>query len=117
MKTMIKIILLITLMSNVAFAENATYLNKGDQAPFEGILLKQERAEKAMKAEKKVIVLEDLRVTQEELINHYKEVAKQERKQRVKQEFSNSIKNIGYFLVGTLITAFAFKTVEVTKDF
>lgn len=117
MKTMIRTILLITLMSNVAFSKEATYLNKGDAAPFDGILLTEQRAEKAMKAEKKVLALEDLRITQDELISHYKEVAKQERKQRIKQEFSNSLKNIGYFLVGTLITAFAFKTVEVTKDF
>ena len=117
MKTMIRMILLITLMSNVAFSKEATYLNKDDIAPFDGILLTEERAEKAMKAEKKVIVLEDLRITQEELIKHYKEVAQEERDERVKQEFSNSVKNIGYFLVGTLITAFAFKTVEVTKGF
>lgn len=114
MKILVSTILMIILTTS-SFAQS-TIVKQGDPAPYDGVLLTPERAEKAVKAEKKVIVLSDLRLTQDQLIDHYKDVADQERKQRLKNEFDNGLKNMGYFILGTLLTAFAFKTVETVRD-
>lgn len=116
MKNLILIPLLIILtMANVT-AQDALFVDKGEAAPFSGILLTKERAEKAIKAEKKVIVLEDLRLTEKQLKEHYKDVAKKERSKRLRSELSNNIKNIGYFVLGTIVAAFSFKVVQKVGD-
>jgi len=104
-----KIILILILLSNSAFAQNATTLNKGDTAPFSGILLTKERAEEAMKAEKSNIVLKDLRIAQEELTEYYRQDARIQRRKLSEAQFSGFMSNTLYFVVGVLVTGFAFK--------
>lgn len=116
MKNLIMILLLTTLTVNSAISQDALFVDKGEPAPFSGILLTKERAEKAIKAEKKVIVLEDLRLTEKQLKEHYKDLAEKERNHRVKSELYNNVKNIGYFALGTILAAFAFKTVQKIGD-
>lgn len=115
MKKCLMMMLLITLISNTCFAQ-ATKLNKGEAAPFTGILMTKERAEQAAKAEKKVITLEDLRITQEALIEYHREDAMKQRQEVSKAEFRGNMKAIGYFILGTLITSFAFKVAQKTGD-
>lgn len=116
MKNLILILLSITLTTNSSIAQDALFVDKGEVAPFSGILLTKERAEKAIKAEKKVVVLEDLRLTEKQLKEHYKSVAKEERKQRLRSELNNNIKNIGYFALGTILAAFSFRVVQKVGD-
>ncbi len=106
MKTLILIMLL---LSNTVFAQNSTVLNEGDIAPYKGVLLTPERAEKAVKAEKANIVLKDLRVAHMELIRYHKDDAKLSRKRLSEAEFDSNLKSIGMFVLGVVLTGFAFK--------
>lgn len=105
MKTYILMILF--LMSN-CFAKS-TILNKGDVAPYTGILLTKERAEKAMKAEKAEAVLRDLKVTHESLIKFHKEDAQRQRERLSEARFKSNVYNIGYFVLGVVLASYAFK--------
>lgn len=104
-----KILILILLLTNVAFAQNASTLNKGDTAPFSGILVKKERLETLVKAEKSNIVLRDLRVTQDELIEYHKDTARLYRKRLAEAQWSGFWANTGYFVLGIVLTSVAFK--------
>lgn len=104
-----KIILILIFLTNSAFAQNATTLNKGDTAPFSGVLLTKERAEKAMKAEKSNIVLKDLRIAQEELTEYHRQDARIQRRKLSEAKFNGFMSNTLYFVVGVLVTGFAFK--------
>lgn len=108
-------ILLITLTTS-AFAQNAVTLEKGDITPFRGVLLTHERAEKAVKAEKSNIVLKDLRIAQDELIEYHKQDAKTQRKKLSEAKFDSFLANMGYFVVGVLVTGFAFKVNQKIGD-
>lgn len=100
--------LLITLISK-SFAQNAASIKQGEVAPFTGVLLTEERADKAMKAEKKVIKLEDLRIAQEELINYHEEQSKTYRRKLVEAKFESFGYVVGAFVIGVLVTGFAAK--------
>ena len=108
MKKIAILILLIILTTN-SFAQEAALLQKNDPAPFSGILLKKERAEKAMKAEKKIIVLEDLRLSEKTLTEYYKKDAERQRSRLSEAKFKSNIYNIGYFVLGVFVTSYAFK--------
>lgn len=109
MKKLLSILILNVLIFNTAFAQNATTLNKGDIAPFSGILLTKERAEKAVKAEKANIVLKDLRIAQEELTEYHRQDARTQRRKLSEAKFGSFLNVVGAFVVGVLVTGFAFK--------
>ena len=109
MKNTVLLILLTILISNSVFAQNATALNKGDTAPFKGILLTEERAEKAVKAERSNIVLKDLRIAQDELIDYHKKDAKKQREKLSDAKFDSFMNTLGAFLLGTIMASVAFK--------
>ena len=113
MKTLILIMLL---LSNTVFAQSSTILNRGDIAPYKGILLTHERAEKATKAEKANIVLKDLRIAHMELIRYHKDDAKLSRKRLSEAEFDSNLKSIGMFVLGVVLTGFAFKVNQKIGD-
>lgn len=108
MRSMILILLSTTLISS-SFAQNAVKLEKGQSAPFEGVLLTKERAEKAVKAEKKNIVLSDLRIAQDELIEFHKTDARRQRRKLSQAKFESHIYNAAYFIFGALAASYAFK--------
>ena len=101
-------IMLITSINN-SFAQNAVTLNKGDTAPFKGALVAPERLDKLVKAEKSNIVLKDLRITQDEIIEYHKDQSRRYRKRLSEAKFDSFISNTGYFLLGVVLTGFAFK--------
>ncbi len=105
---MLKVLVIVSFLLNNSFAQS-TILNKGDTAPYTGVLLTKERAEKAMKAEKAKIVLEDLRFTQERLIKYHKDDASLQRKKLSQEKFKSNIYNIGYFVLGVVLASYAFK--------
>lgn len=107
MKKLILMMSMITLISS-SFAQSII-VKKGDTVPYDGILLTKERAEKAMKAEKAKIVLEDLKFTQEKLIKYHKDDAALQRKRLSKEQFKSNIYNVGYFVLGVVLASYAFK--------
>lgn len=105
-KFLLMILLIISTISN---AQEAVFLKKDQVVPFDGILMTKERAEVAMKAEKSNIVLKDLSLSQESLINYYKKDSEFQREELSKAKFKSHIYNIGYFILGVVITSYAFK--------
>ena len=116
MRSLVLTILWIILTINSTFAQNAVKLNKGDITPFEGILLTTERAEQAMKAEKKVLVLEDLKMTHMELIDFHKTDARVQRRKLSEAQFNSFWVSTGYFALGVILTGFAFKVNQKIGD-
>lgn len=108
MKILILILTSITLITS-SFAKNATTVTKGEKSPFTGVLLKEKVFNDLVKSDKKVLKLEDLRITQDQLIKYHKEEASMYRKELTKEKIGNSFTNIGYFVLGVLVTSFAFK--------
>jgi hypothetical protein len=111
-----ELIVIIILISNSAFAQNAVTLNKGDITPFSGILVKSERLDKLVKAEQSNVVLSDLRISQDELIDFHKQDARTQRNKLSKAEFKGFLANTGYFVLGVIITGFAFKVNQKIGD-
>lgn len=108
---MIKFILIFLLSFNT-YAQNAVTIKKGDKAPFSGILVTEEKAIELDKAHRKVLVLEDLRIHDKELAEHYKTVAKDTQKKLNKAKFEAYTTGIIGFGLGILISCFAFKVVQ-----
>jgi hypothetical protein len=108
MKIIVLLILSITLIKS-SYANDAILVKKDEVVPFDGILLTKERAEDAMKAEKKVIVLQDLQLTQKQLIEYYKKDAQLQRDKLSQAKFKDSMYNTGYFVLGVFLASFAFK--------
>lgn len=110
-----KIVLMMFLITSITSSFAGT-LQKGEAAPFTGILLTKERAEKAMKAEKSNIVLRDLGIAQEELTEYHRVAARTARTELSKAQFSGFWANTGYFALGVILTGFAFKVNQKIGD-
>ncbi len=104
-----KTILLILLLINSAFAQNAVKLNKGDITPFGGVLLTEEKVIELDKAQRSNLVLKDLRITQDTLIEFHKQDARVQRRKLSEAKFKSFWVSTGYFMIGVLVTGFAFK--------
>lgn len=109
-------LLILIFVGSSAFAQSARYIKQGDKAPWDGILLTEERAAKAMKAEKKVPILQETLLLQEDLVKFYKEDRDKYRNQLTKDRFGSNIKNIGYFVLGAVITSLTFKLNQKVGD-
>jgi len=110
MKKMISILLLITSISSQA--NDAIKLNKGDKAPFTGALVKEERLNKLVKAEKKVLILNDISATKDDLIELYKKDANNQRLKLSAAKFDSNLKSIGMFVLGVVITGYTMRAIE-----
>jgi len=106
---MLKNILILLLISNSVFAQNAVPLNQDDPAPFTGVLVTSGKLVELDKAARKSIVLKDLSLTQEELIKYHKASAKDYRERLSDAKFDSFISNTGYLILGVLLASFAFK--------
>ena len=103
-----KIILILTLLINTAFAQSIT-IQKGETAPFSGHLITKDIAEEAAKNKLKVIELKDLQVSQEALTDFHKDNAKEARKELTKTQIDTFLYVTGAFVLGVLVTGFAAK--------
>ena len=108
-------ILLITLTSN-ALASDAVGVKKGEEVPFDGILLTYERAAEATKNERKLQVLKDLRVADKELVDYHIENSRQARLQLREIQIKSYLGVVGAFLVGAVVTSIAFKVNQKIGD-
>jgi len=97
-------ILILILLTNSAFAQNAVKLKKGDLSPFSGILVTEEKIIELDKAKRSNIVLKDLRIAQDELVEYHKQDARVQRRKLSEAKFSGFLANLGYFMAGVLIT-------------
>lgn len=111
MKNVCLLITLLLILMTDSFAQ-ATKLNEGEVAPFSGILMTKERAEKAAKAEKRELVLRDLGVIKDELIKYHKKDAQTQRDRLREAKFDSFISNTGYFLLGCVLTSISFKIAQ-----
>jgi len=115
---MIKFILLFVFTFNV-FAQNTVLLNKGESAPFDGVLsdsdqmkiYRQSNEEKKL-LQDKVLTLKDLNATIQERSDVYKAEGDYYRSQLRTQEFRGFWANVGYFALGVLATSLAIKASE-----
>lgn len=111
-----KTLLILILLVNTAFAQNSTYLKSGETAPFDGHLVKSERLEQLIKSDKQKPLLEAKFEAQNELIDYHKGNAKEARSKLLETELKGNLKLIGGFLLGVVITGFAFKVnKEITR--
>jgi len=115
MKNVVAIILTL-LLTTSAFAQNSVILDKGEAAPFSGILLTEDRAEKAVKAEKTVITLKALGVAQDALIDYHEQDATLTRRKLSEAKFNSYLNVLGAFVVGVLVTSLAFKATQKIGD-
>lgn len=115
--------LLVFLLSiQVSFAQQMVILDKGQEAPFKGILndskqmkvFRQANEEKKL-LDKKVQGLELLKVRQEELIKIHSDEAKHARTQYRREQVSNTWNRVLWFSLGILVTGVAFKVANETK--
>jgi len=113
---MLKILLIATLLSNSAFAQTSVTLKTGQLAPFDGHLIKTERVVELIKAEKKSIVLSDLRIHQDELIEYHRQDARVQRRKLSEAKFGSFLTNTGYFVLGAVLTALTFKLNQKVGD-
>lgn len=104
-----KILISLLIISNLSFAQNAVILNKGEAAPFKGALVKEETLDSLVKSDKKVIKLEQLRLTQEQMTNYYKKEAEMSREQAHIERTRSDLKSIGSFILGCVLTGLAAK--------
>ncbi len=112
-----KILLVIMLITSInSHSQNAVLIEEGEPAQFTGTLIKNERLDKLVKAEKSNIVLKDLRLSQEELIKYHKEDAKLQRRKLSEAKFDSWISNAGFFALGVILTGFAFKVNQKIGD-
>lgn len=109
-------LLMLLLITNLTFAQNSAIVKKGDTVPFSGILLTEERAEEAVKAEKKVVTLEQLAEAQKALTEFHKEEAVVARKRLSEAKWDGFLSNTMYFALGVIITGFAFKVNQKIGD-
>lgn len=111
-----KLIILVILITNLTFAQNSAIVKKGDTVPFSGILLTEERAEEAVKAEKKVVTLEQLAEAQKALTEFHKDEASVARRRLSEAKWDGFWSNTVYFVLGVVITGFAFKVNQKIGD-
>lgn len=113
---MIKLILLLSLISNLAFAQNAMHLNKNDPAPFEGNLLTLETTKQLYNdsLEKNSLQKQlDLTNSNVNLLQQDKNLLLDQNSKLLKanqdQKSLNDLEKVGCVILGIAITALAVK--------
>lgn len=99
---------LLTITAMVAFleyanAEVATKLIKGQRAPFTGVLITEDKVIDLYKKEQKNIVLEDLKIDQEQLIDKYKVHTKDLEKKLDNSKSNVFWSRVGFFILGAIV--------------
>ena len=103
-------LILIFLISFNCFSQNAIKIKKGEKASFSGALVKEETLDRLIKSDKKVLVLEQLRLIDEQKVDIYKDRLLNTEKELSKSNRRKFWSNIGYFTLGVIITGLAAKT-------
>lgn len=104
-------------------AQNLTPLNKGDVAPYTGILADKEQMKKFRQInedkktlENKFVLQQDLLEVKDQRINFYKKKAEEAYKEVQAKEGSLFLTKTGYFILGVAATSLAaYAAIQVTK--
>lgn len=114
-KTIVWIITSITL-TTTSFSQDVVKLNKGDQAPFTGALMSESKTNELRKNDeqrkllvKENLTLKDLRLLDAEKLDIYKNRLNTTEKELNKASTRRFFSNIGYFVLGVVITGVAAK--------
>lgn len=110
------LMMLLIVSINDTFAQNAVRLDKGEPAPFVGVLVTSEKLVELDKAQRKSIVLSDLRLHQQDIIEYHKDDARLQRKRLSEAKYDSWLGNVGYFLLGTILTGVAFTVADKFRD-
>lgn len=106
------LVLTISVIISINSYSQSVILEEGQTAPYKGILLTPERAEKAMKAERRELVLRDLGVAKDDLIKYHRKDAETQRKRLREAKFNSFFTNTGYFILGCILTSLSFKIAQ-----
>lgn len=106
LKKMWIILILTTSFSN---AQTSTLLTKGTPAPFSGTLIRNERVNELVKAEKRNILLEELSIKQDQRVEIYRTEASRLETQLARAQFKSFWTNVGFFALGVVVTGVAAK--------
>lgn len=107
LKSLLVLLLIIPTLSMSTVAQK---IDKGQPAPFNGVIITEEKAVELYKAEKKVIVLEDLRLTEKELSEVYLKKTKD-----LSLKLNRSESELFWYKVGIGVLVGAFVYRGVTK--
>lgn len=113
---MIKFILILTLISNLAFAQNAVHLNKNDPAPFEGDLLTLDTTKQLYNDSLEKTSLQkqlDLTNSNNTLLQQDKTLLLNQNSQLISaaqsEKTMSDLEKAGFFLLGVIVTGLAVK--------
>lgn len=113
---MVRLILILTLISNIAFAQNAQFLNQGDKAPFSGDLLTLDQTKSLYNDSLEKSSLQkqlDLTNQNNTLLEQEKTILLDQNNKLINAAQSektiSTIEKGAWFLVGILVTALAVK--------
>ena len=110
---MLMILLMISIKSSYA---QATKLDKGNPAPFKGVLITEDKLVEYDKAERLNIALKDLNNLHDLRHDQYKKDLREAKSELNKAVFKGYVGTIGGFVLGVLITGVAAKAaIEATK--
>lgn len=112
----LKILIIIVLLTNSAFAQNAVKLNAGETAEFSGILVNEDKMKELIKSDKLVPLLETKLDLQKDLVTFHHEDAMLQRKKLSEAKFGAFWTNTGYFILGAVLTAVTFKINDKIGD-
>lgn len=104
--------LILLLFSFNLYAQTAVPIKQGEKSPITGIVITEDKAKELYKAEEKVLVLSDLRLHDKELLDYYKNVAKDSQKKLNKAKMEAYFSGTLGFGLGILLSCFAFKVVQ-----
>ena len=108
------VILLAMIISLNAFSQVAVPVKRGEPAKFDGVLITEEKVKELYKAEQSNIVLNDLRLSDKQLSEHYKELSEDAQKSANRAKIESYWSGTVGFTLGVLISCFAFKIVQET---
>jgi hypothetical protein len=91
-------------------------LKENQAAPFDGVLVTESKLIELDKAQRSNIVLKDLGLAKDELIDIHKEDARTQRRKLSEAKFESYLNVLGAFVVGVLVTGFAFKVNQKIGD-
>lgn len=120
---MLKSILILLIASNLAFSASVVPIKKGDIAQFSGALVTAEKLDQFRKTDelaklrvKQIQNLRDLSIVKDQRIEFYQRQVTVTRRELFKSDSKRFMTNVGYFVLGTLLTGFAAKAaIQATR--
>jgi hypothetical protein len=99
---MLKIIIL--LLSFNVYCQNATLLDEGEKAPYNGVLVTEDTFNDLVRSDKKALVLTDLRLVDKDIMDYQKVQIKELNSQLTRKELGSTLQSILMFSLGVITT-------------